>query len=369
MNGRTQSPSRSGVWGTAAALAGMSGLANCDRSTGREPAPLRAHVPAVPSDELPKPSTQASSGSDGATAGEGGSEPAEGGGGEGGRGVGEATDGAGDAGVSGWDRAGFIDAVATRFAVIGDYGNASSGEAAVAALVADRNPSFVLTTGDNNYPSGGFDTIDANIGQFYHQFIAPYRGQYGPGAAVNRFFPSLGNHDWGTPDAAPYLDYFSLPGNERYYEVVIDDVQLFALDSDRNEPDGNTVDSLQAVWLKARLAESTSRWRVIYFHESPYSSGPHGAATGMRWPFREWGASVVISGHDHIYERLSVEGLPYVVNGVGGKSLYSLGELDPHSLVLHTDQIGALFGRATATRFELRFVNLDGDVVDELTLP
>jgi tartrate-resistant acid phosphatase type 5 len=253
--------------------------------------------------------------------------------------------------------------------VIGDYGTGGPDEAAVAALVGDKNPDFVITTGDNNYPNGGADTIDVNIGQFYSKFIGNYRGQYGPGAPVNRFFPSLGNHDWASASAGPYLDYFTLPNNERYYDVVIGNVQLFALDSDPNEPDGNGPESPQAAWLKARLAASSSPWRVIYFHEPPYSSGPHGAAMHMRWPFREWGASIVFAGHDHIYERLDVEGLPYVVNGVGGKALYGMNALDPSSTVLHTDEFGALFVSATATRFSLRFITVAGSVQDELVLP
>lgn len=42
-------------------------------------------------------------------------------------------------------------------------------------------------------------------------------GNYGEGALTNRFFPCLGNHDWSTPGAQPYLDYFELPCNERFY--------------------------------------------------------------------------------------------------------------------------------------------------------
>src|SRR4051812_24890775 len=132
---------------------------------------------------------------------------------------------------------------ATRFAVIGDFGASDSTEADVAALVKSWNPDFVLTVGDNNYPVGSASTIDLNIGQYYHDFIYPYVGTYGAGATTNRFFPTLGNHDWGdfypnpTGDQ-PYLDYFTLPGNDRYYTFTAGPVQYFALDSDGNEPDG-----------------------------------------------------------------------------------------------------------------------------------
>ncbi len=85
----------------------------------------------------------------------------------------------------------------------------------MAVLIKNWDPDLIITTGDNNYPDGAADTIDENIGQYFHEFIAPYKGSYGEGAQENRFFPSLGNHDWHSPDAQPYLDYFTLPGNER----------------------------------------------------------------------------------------------------------------------------------------------------------
>src|SRR5438105_6676911 len=102
-----------------------------------------------------------------------------------------------------------------RFAVIGDYGSASRPEADVANLVKSWEPDFIITTGDNNYEDGAASTIDQNVGQYYHDFIFPYKGRYGDGASFNRFFPALCNHDWQAAGARPYLDYFSLPGNGR----------------------------------------------------------------------------------------------------------------------------------------------------------
>src|SRR6185503_8936631 len=101
---------------------------------------------------------------------------------------------------------------AVRFAIIGDYGWAGQPELDVSNLVHSWNPDFIITTGDNNYDLGAASTIDPNIGQYYHDFIYPYTGSYGPGAPYNKFFPSLGNHDWYTAGAAPYLSYFTLPG-------------------------------------------------------------------------------------------------------------------------------------------------------------
>jgi hypothetical protein len=79
---------------------------------------------------------------------------------------------------------------ATRFAVIGDYGLEGQPEADVAELVKGWNPDFVITTGDNNYDVGAADTIDANIGQYYHRFIFNYQGSYGSGSSTRQFFPA-----------------------------------------------------------------------------------------------------------------------------------------------------------------------------------
>ncbi|MCP4420802.1 MAG: alkaline phosphatase, partial [Chloroflexi bacterium] len=113
-------------------------------------------------------------------------------------------------------------------AVIGDFGDAGQPEKDVATLVNSWNVDYVITVGDNNYPDGAASTIDNNIGQYYQQYIGNYSGSYGVGSVENRFFSTLGNHDWRTETLQPYLDYFTLPNNERYYDVELDPVHLFA---------------------------------------------------------------------------------------------------------------------------------------------
>jgi tartrate-resistant acid phosphatase type 5 len=259
-------------------------------------------------------------------------------------------------------------ALGVRFAAIGDYGYAGPAEEAVADLVKAFRPEFIITLGDNNYPLGSADTIDLNIGLFYHDYIAPYLGRFGCGATRNRFFPALGNHDWLAPGARPYLDYFDLPGNERYYEFVRGPVQLFALDSDPSEPDGNTATSTQAAWLKQNLAASTARWKIVYMHHAPYSSGPHGSTTDLRWPYKAWGADLVLAGHDHDYERFDIDGLPYVVNGLGGAVFYPLGTPAAGSVARFNERAGALFVEADATSLRARFQAVDGRPIDAFTL-
>lgn len=256
-----------------------------------------------------------------------------------------------------------------RFAVIGDYGYAGQAEADVAALVQGWGPDFIITVGDNNYPDGTALTIDTNIGQYFHEYISPYTGSYGQGDTINRFFPALGNHDWNTAGALPYLQYFTLPGNERYYDFVKGDVHFFVLDSDVHEPDGRTSGSIQGQWLQNALAASAAQWKVVYFHHPPYSSGStHGSQTFMQWPFKQWGASVVLAGHEHNYERLAVDGLPYIVNGLGGRSLYTFGTPLPESLFRFNFEYGAQLVEANADSMVLSFYAATGALIDRYVL-
>ena len=216
----------------------------------------------------------------------------------------------------------------TRFAVIGDFGGYATGgsnatnEAAVAALVNSWYPEFIVTTGDNNYENGGADTIDQNIGQFYHQYIGNYTGSYGAGSPdVNRFFPTLGNHDYvSSPTAQPYIDYFTLPGNEYYYDFTWGPLHFFMFDTDGHNPDGNTLNSVQGQWLKNAVSASTSPWKIVVLHHPPYNSGQFGNFPQFQFPYADWGADMVLAGHAHDYERsIAADGVTYTVNGLGGK--------------------------------------------------
>lgn len=260
------------------------------------------------------------------------------------------------------------DILSVRFAVIGDYGQAGPGLQEVAEMVLDWQPDFILTTGDNNYPKGEADSIDENIGQYFHSYIYPYQGSHGHGADKNRFFPTLGNHDWNTGEAQPYLDYFNLPGNERYYDFTWGPLHFFALDSDSREPDGVGRSSVQAAWLKEALIGSTSPWQIVYGHHPPFSSGRHGGTDWMNWPFAAWGADVLLSGHDHTYERLEAEGLLQFVNGLGGARRYEFTTILPNSLARYNAQYGAMLVEATAEAITFMFYNVSGDLVDSYTL-
>lgn len=221
------------------------------------------------------------------------------------------------------------------FAVIGDYGLAGEAEARVASMVKSWSPDFVVSLGDNNYQNGEYETLEKNISQYYGDYIfnydAPEKFRCNGMAfqdSVNRFFPVPGNHDrYGPDNLQPYLDYFTLPGAEVYYTFSWGDIAFYAINSlassDLSE---------QEQWLREKITVSDKKFRIVYFHHPPYSPGNHGGSARMQWDFENMGADMVMSGHDHIYANMIMKGdesLHYIVNGLGGKSIYNT---DPSSL-------------------------------------
>jgi tartrate-resistant acid phosphatase type 5 len=252
------------------------------------------------------------------------------------------------------------------FAVIGDYGLNSEPEKNVADLVKSWNPDFIITTGDNNYWQGDFSTLKENISFYYSDYIynfdAPSEYQCNGKAFLektNRFFPSPGNHDDNTIDhLIPYLNFFTLPGDELNYSFTWGPVNFFSLNS---LPEDATN---QKEWLKEQLSHSASKFKIVFFHHPPYSPGPHGDNKNMQWNFQEMGADVILAGHEHLYARVEKkgeEGFFYLINGAGGCSLYSCnGSLDPDlfSVFCYDNNYGAIRGKATKDQLTLEFISV-----------
>lgn len=167
-----------------------------------------------------------------------------------------------------------------------------------------------------------------------------------------------------------YLEFFSMTGaNDRYYDVVRGPVHFFILSSDPREPDGTAFDSIQGQWLRAKLAASTADWKIVIAHHAPYASEVlHGSTTYMQWPFATWGADAVMSGHAHNYERLSVDSIPYFVNGWGGNSLRGFGTPLAESVVRYNANFGAIKIEAESAYITFTAINKLAAVVDTFTI-
>lgn len=262
----------------------------------------------------------------------------------------------------------------TVFAVIGDFGHDSPGEAKVASVLKSKDPQFILTLGDNNYKKGCWKTIDKNIGKYYHEYIGNYQGTYGNGSEHNRFFPTLGNHDWVAKKKClyqgtlPYFSYFNLPGNQSYYDFVDGPVHFFALDSDPHEVDGNMMGMKQYRWLKEKAAQSKAVFKIAYFHHAPFSSGKHGSTVQSQWDFASMGIDVVMAGHDHNYERIERDGIVYFVNGVGGAPLYSIRKKVKGSKFFYSKHHGFMLVTANNKSMQIQFINDKDKIKDQITI-
>jgi predicted MPP superfamily phosphohydrolase len=197
-----------------------------------------------------------------------------------------------------------------KFAVLGDFGTGSKEQYQLAAQmkrVYDQFPfELVILVGDNLYGS-------ERPQDFKKKFEDPYKPLLDAGV---KFYASLGNHD---AREQRYYKLFNMDG-KLYYSFKPDkqSVRFFALESTYLDPE-------QVAWLEKELKDSTSNWKIPYFHHPPYSSGDrHGSDTRLREVleplFIKYNVSVVFTGHDHFYERVKPQNaITYFVVGSGGQ--------------------------------------------------
>lgn len=159
-----------------------------------------------------------------------------------------------------------------------------------AGLAADPNAA-VLLLGDNVYQKGS---------------ARDYRDCYGPtwGRFRERTHPSPGNHEYLTPGARGYFSYFGSAAGGGYYSLRLGAWRVISLDSNLK----GAANQAQLAWLRQTLVHSAERCTLAYWHHPMYSSGGHGRVESMRaaWDMlHEAGAEIVLSGHDHDYERFA----------------------------------------------------------------
>jgi hypothetical protein len=193
-------------------------------------------------------------------------------------------------------------------------------QAATAALIGQLRPKAVLALGDLQYEDG---TLAA-----FEKVFAPTWGKY-----RSIMYPAVGNHEYLTSGASGYFTYFG--GIAPYYSYNLGDWHMISLDSECSHVGGCQAGSAEEKWLRADLTAHNTLCTLVYWHEPRFSSGEHGDATQMTTIWSDLVAAhvdVVLSGHNHDYERfepLGVTGQPdptgiteFVV-GTGGKNHYA----------------------------------------------
>lgn len=129
---------------------------------------------------------------------------------------------------------------------------------------------------------------------YTRKFEEPYKSLLAGGV---KFYASLGNHD--DPNERFYKP-FNMSGR-RYYSFQRGEATFFALDS-------TYMDVAQIDWLDQELSRAKTPWKVCYFHHPLYSDARHGPDLDLRSRlepvFQKYGVNVVLSGHEHVYERI-----------------------------------------------------------------
>jgi hypothetical protein len=233
-------------------------------------------------------------------------------------------------------------AASFKFGVLGDFGSGSRQQYEVADQMAKLHSTFkyqiVTLVGDNLY--GGERPQD-----FKRKFEIPYKPLLDAGV---KFYASLGNHD---AREQRYYKLFNMDGKLYYTFSPTADVRFFMLESTYPEPE-------QIKWLENELKTSGSKWKIAVFHHPLYSSGDrHGSDLRLREVleplFLQYNVSVVLTGHDHFYERVKPQkGIVYFVVGSGGQ--LRAGNIDSST---------GLTARGFDTDLAFMVAEIDGDTM------
>lgn len=246
-----------------------------------------------------------------------------------------------------------------RFGIIGDTGTGSQKQYQLAEIMLGYRKAFpfdfVLMMGDNIY--GGESPKD---------FKLKFEDVYRPLLDMKvKFYATLGNHD---EPAQRFYQYFNMDGKE-YYRFTKGNAAFYSLNS-------NYLDKKQLQWLESELAKDASEWKICFFHHPPYSSGgKHGSDKQLREVvepiFVKYGVNLVLTGHDHFYERIKPQkGIYYFVSGAGGK-LRSGDVRDSSTL---TDKafdrdMSFMVAEIVGDQFYFQTVSRTGETVDAGVLP
>ena len=245
------------------------------------------------------------------------------------------------------------------FLAAGDYGVGGSAELSLGRAMQRyegwNGADMLVPLGDNDYTESPA------------RFRANWRATFGWARRSGlRVAGVIGNHDYRVGRGRYEFGLLGMP--RPYYTRTLGDAQLFLLDS-------NNVNAGQTAWLEQRLAESSAIWKIAVFHHPPYTCGGHsGAADVVRsWVplFEGYGVQLVLSGHDHNYQRFAKRnGVTYVVHGGGAAGLYALHGC-PSSYprrVRARYEHGFLYVTVSPDQLDVSAVNISGRVTDHFSL-
>ena len=250
----------------------------------------------------------------------------------------------------------------------GDIGDCTTDNDEATAALLDDIPGTVFTAGDNAYPNG-------TAAQFEDCYDTTW------GRHKQRTRPIPGNHDYNTPGARAYLDYFGKAAvnadGDPWYSYDLGEWHIVALDSECEETNDCVAESRQGRWLTADLAASDAMCTLAMWHVPRFSSGFHqndNDLDGFWHILYDAGADVIVNGHDHDYERFApqdpdavedrVRGIREFVVGTGGTTLRPFEEIVANSELRAAGIHGVLKLTLHPTSYEWQFIPTSGDFSD-----
>jgi Predicted phosphohydrolases len=256
--------------------------------------------------------------------------------------------------------------------IVAAGGDGASGEPAatkVTNLIASLNPNMFLYLGDvyeNGSPSEFFNWYGttSNFGQFR--------------SITN---PTVGNHEYLTPGAAGYFDYWNnIPS---YYSFNAGGWHFISLNSNLAKI-GNSGQSAQAQWLQQDLAANQNACTIVYYHHPLFNIGPEGptAALSAIWSLlAQYGVTMVLNGHDHDYQRWvpldgngqpNPNGITEFVVGSAGHGIQKFVTTD-NRVAFSNDSTSAAFGvlmlQLNQDSAAFAYQSTDGAILDSGVIP
>ncbi len=228
--------------------------------------------------------------------------------------------------------------------------------------IIDSIPGTVFTLGDNVYQEGT---------------AARYKDCYGPawGSFKDRTYPALGNHDEAADSGASYYDYFGSnagPRDKGYYSYDLGAWHIIVYNSNAKAKIADHSEQIQ--WIRDDLAAHAMNACILaYGHHPRFSSGERGEENKMKalWDvLYQGGVDVVLSGHEHFYERFSPQtpdgeadprnGVRQFIVGTGGAPFYRIMDPAPNSEVRSRTH-GVLKMRLHRDSYEWQFIPVAGE--------
>lgn len=240
---------------------------------------------------------------------------------------------------------------------IADCTNLAGAEAT--AKILEENAGAVAAIGDLAYPDGTKENFKC-----YDQTW---------GRVKNRTRPAPGNHEFHSQGATFYFEYFGKEAGdpkEGFYSYDLGVWHIISLNSECVEIGGCNEGSREEKWLRADLAAHPVACTLAYFHKPLFSSGgAHGDAPEIRPLYQalyDANADVILSGHDHDYERFAPQdpngkldrarGIREFVVGTGGKNHRPFGAPEATSEVRDTTTFGVLKLTLKSTGYDWKFI-------------